>query len=137
MLIDEFVNAASVGVIDFAFLGVQQGDVAFCRVAEPEHSKILVDGQCLFAQNLRKLSAGDAPKEIHLPEPVLRHDIPLGFTRSPSNATDGASHTSVPRPWKISQKPKGMSWRRTGSGRWISLGASPADSFRRFWAKRH
>src|SRR5260370_3393578 len=79
MLIDEFVIAASVGVIDFAFLGVAQGDVAFCRAAEPEHSKILVDGECLFAQNLRKLSARDAPKEIHLPEPVLRHDVALRF----------------------------------------------------------
>src|SRR6266700_3234003 len=130
MLIDEFVNAASVGVIDFAFLGVQQGDVAFCRVAEPEHSKILVDGQCLFAQNLRKLSAGDAPKEIHLPEPVLRHDIPLGFCEIfHGRGTDVWDAPSVAFDGDL-VKPKGMSWRRTGSGRWISLGASPADSFR-------
>ena len=92
MLLDEFVYAAGVRFHHFLSFGVEQCDVAFSCAAEAKGSKLFVDGHRCGAQDLRKLAPCGAPQEIHLPEAVLRHDVPLRlckiFHRRGANVRD-------------------------------------------------
>src|SRR5439155_23861222 len=63
----------------FARFGVEKCGVTLCGAGEAVRSKLFVDENRLGAQNFRKLPAGDAAQQIHLPEAVLCHDVALSL----------------------------------------------------------
>src|SRR5258708_14027396 len=48
-----------------------------CRGAKPKNSLLAIDLQRIFPENLGEFSRGEAPHDVHLPQPVLRRDVSL------------------------------------------------------------
>src|SRR5262249_60667191 len=46
---------------------------------DPERPKVLLAGQSCGPQNLGELPSPNAPQKIHLPQPILSHDVALGL----------------------------------------------------------
>ena len=79
MLLDKLVHATRIGFHHLARFGVEKCGVTLCGAGEAVRSKLFVDENRLGAQNFRKLPAGDAAQQIHLPEAVLCHDVALSL----------------------------------------------------------
>ncbi len=79
MLLDELIYAAGIRFYHLARFGIEERGAALSSAGEAVRSKLLVDGKRSGAQNFRKLPAGHAAEQIHLPEAVLRHDVALRF----------------------------------------------------------
>src|SRR5215467_14172957 len=80
MLLDEFVDAASVGFHGRARFFVKETGVTFGSGAKTERAEVLVDRNGARAENFGKLAARRAPQKVHLPQTILGQDVPLGFS---------------------------------------------------------
>src|SRR5579871_4356128 len=79
MLLDKPIHTARVGLEHAVCRWINKAEVAFSGPPESERAKLLVDIDGRRSEDFRKLAARNAPKQIHLPEPILRHDISLRF----------------------------------------------------------
>ena len=77
MLRDKLIHAPRVGFHHLAGFGVQERGVALSGASKSVGAELFVDGKRSGTQNLRKLPAGDAAEQVHLPETILRHDVAL------------------------------------------------------------
>ena len=79
MLLDILVHAAGVRFHHLARFGVEERGISFSSPSKAVGSKLSVDEKRSGSQDFRKLPAGGAAQQIHLPEAILRHDVALGL----------------------------------------------------------
>ncbi len=79
MLLDEVIHAARIGFKDSARCRIDETEIAFGGATETERAELFVDIDGGRTEDFGKLPAPDAPQQIHLPEPILRHDVALRF----------------------------------------------------------
>ena len=79
MLFDEFVYAKSVSLDNPPCFRFEQCRIAVRSAAQAKRAKFFVPLQRYGPKNLRKLASSDAPQQIHLPQPVLSHNVALRF----------------------------------------------------------
>src|SRR2546426_3650935 len=77
VLLDELVYAAGIGFDNLVSFGLEKRGIAVRGAAEPEGVKIPVSRKRPQTKNFGKLASREAPQQVHLPEAVLRHDVPL------------------------------------------------------------
>ncbi len=77
MLFDELIHAAGVRIHHLAGFGIEKRGFALCSSCEAIRSKALINLERPRTKYFRKLPARGASQQIHLPKPVLRHDVPL------------------------------------------------------------
>src|SRR5207249_12175677 len=77
MMRDKLIHAARVGFHHLAGFGVHERGVALSGASKSVGAELFVDGKRPGAENLRKLPAGEAAEQVHLPETILRHDVAL------------------------------------------------------------
>src|SRR2546428_12824599 len=76
VLLDEFVYAAGIGFDNLVSFGLEKRGIAVRGAAEPEGVKIPVSRKRPQTKNFGKLASREAPQQVHLPEAVLRPDVP-------------------------------------------------------------
>ena len=79
MLLDESIYSARVRFQNLVRLRIQCRHFAVRRPPQSERAKIFVNLQRSLTQNLGKLPARHPPQQIHLPQPILCHDVTLGL----------------------------------------------------------
>src|SRR2546428_13347625 len=104
VLLDEFVYAAGIGFDNLVSFGLEKRGIAVRGAAEPEGVKIPVSRKRPQTKNFGKLASREAPQQVHLPEAVLRHDVPPRLREIPDpcgaevrDAPPGAGRPGLPR----------------------------------------
>ena len=120
MLLDESIHASRVRLENTARRRIDKPPVPLRRAPEAKSAKLLIniDGRC--PKNFRKLPPRHASQQIHLPQPVLRHDVTLRLDHIFDGACANVRHAPVIafddhiflQPWKIDVLPSSC-----GSGR--------------------